>query len=101
MGAPNPKLTEGMRAEHTQGPGTESGDMFLTQNYGVYTCSRAEWAFTVDADATPEQIALERWPEGEWMPRLESFFCPDLSLLAADNASIPLSVRVGVKVTRS
>eukprot|EP00966_Prymnesium_polylepis_P181175 4196501-Prymnesium_polylepis.2 len=63
VGSPNPKLFEAMAAEHTNGPGTESSDQFVTNNYGVQTCSKAEWLYVVAAEATPAELNLERWPE--------------------------------------
>ena len=42
VGPPSPKLREGMAADHTAGPATESTDAFTTGNYGVTTSSRAE-----------------------------------------------------------
>ena len=63
IGAPNPKLEEGMAEEHLSGPATESIDTFVTGNYGVETCSKVEWLFVVDAEATPDSAGLARWPE--------------------------------------
>ena len=39
VGSPSPKLVEAMDAEHTQGPGSESTDAFVTGNYDVRTTS--------------------------------------------------------------
>ena len=62
VGSPNPKLFEGMAADHTDGPGTESTDTFVAGNYGVQTSSKVEWFYGVDADATPAQFGLDAWP---------------------------------------
>ena len=64
IGPPNPKLLEGMQADHEGGPGTESKDTFITGNYGVSTCSAVEWAFVMEADGTPPaSLGFDSWPE--------------------------------------
>ena len=64
IGPPNPKLLEGMQADHEGGPGTESKDTFITGNYGVSTCSAVEWAFVMEADgAPPASLGFDSWPE--------------------------------------
>ena len=62
VGPPDPKVLEGMRREHLQGPGTESTDPFTTPNYGVETTSEVEWSYVADDDATPERLGLTAWP---------------------------------------
>ena len=62
VGSPNPKVLDGMRDDHLQGPGTESSDVFTTSNYGVETQSRIEWHFVASANATPEQLRIPCWP---------------------------------------
>ena len=64
VGAPKPMVRAAMEAEHTQGPGTESTDPFVTGNYGVRTFSAAEWHFSAGGDdASPSMLELQRWPE--------------------------------------
>ena len=62
VGSPNPKVLDGMRDDHLQGPGTESSDVFTTSNYGVETQSQIEWHFVASANATPEQLRIPCWP---------------------------------------
>jgi hypothetical protein len=62
VGSPNPKVLDGMRDDHLQGPGTESSDVFTTSNYGVETQSRIEWHFVASAEVTPEQLRIPCWP---------------------------------------
>jgi hypothetical protein len=62
VGSPNPKVLDGMRDDHLQGPGTESSDVFTTSNYGVETQSRIEWHFVASGNATPEQLRIPCWP---------------------------------------
>ena len=62
VGPPDPKVLEGMRREHEQGPGTEATDPFTTPNYGVETTSQVEWSYVADDNATPEQLGLAAWP---------------------------------------
>ena len=60
VGAPNPKVDEGMEAEHVRGVDADAA--FVTGNYGINTTSRTEWLFVADEAATPEQLGLAAWP---------------------------------------
>ena len=51
-----------MRADHTEGPGTESSDGFTTGNYAVLTQSRVEWHYVAEDGTTPQDLGLEFWP---------------------------------------
>jgi len=62
VGGPNPKIREGMAAEHLSG--SESDKCFTTGNYGVLTTSKAEWLFVTDDDeaAALAKLGRESWP---------------------------------------
>ena len=49
-----------MKDEHTNGPGSESTDEFITGNYGIKTSSKVEWSFVVNDEATSDQVGVAR-----------------------------------------
>ena len=63
VGPPHPQLLDAIKADHTEGQGTESTDEFVTDNYGVWTSSKTEFLFVYDPEATPEQLNLDHWPK--------------------------------------
>jgi hypothetical protein len=69
IGAPNPRIQEGMSNEHCVRSNAER--YFVSSNYNIFTCPRQEWEFVVCPNRnfhyphTP--IERERWPVGvEW-----------------------------------
>ena len=69
LGAPNPKVEEGMRREHCERP--NSRVPFTTKNYNIKTCPADEWEFVFD----PEEHKLyphtpydkKKWPQNcDW-----------------------------------
>ena len=61
IGPPQPKVFEGMEAEHLRGPDAEVE--WTTANYGLLTTTVAEWRFVVDAEATVHDEAEELLPD--------------------------------------
>jgi hypothetical protein len=53
VGAPAPKVFEGMQTEHTQR--ADSDVEFTTPNYGITTTSKQEWQFVVE-------LPTQKWP---------------------------------------
>jgi ADP-ribose pyrophosphatase len=61
IGAPSPKVLEGMRREHLYN-GLESHQEFQTPNYGVRTKSSLEWSIVVDPVEDDKNPGIYRLP---------------------------------------
>ncbi len=60
IGAPNPKLSTALKAEHVKA--ADSAHPFTTPNYAVTTTSRVEYYFVADPIAGLAELGIDDWP---------------------------------------